>query len=131
METDCKYVSLASRLSVYGLEDRKGALPDLVVQPGDTVELTAEARELQPHFVRLRPTSPHDLKRWIGIPDEAFEGNRATSEKRGAEAQAFDPCGGFIPHPPIDRENPEMQTNLYNFLFANSRGMDDAQVHSI
>lgn len=133
METAHTYATLASRLSLYGLEHREEALRDLVVDPGETAVLTADESELRPHYATLRPNSPHDLKRWIGIADTALE----YAHGQGIEADAIrsraahDCAGGFIPHPPIDRANPEMQTNLYRFLFEHSRHMSATQVHSI
>ncbi|PFH07884.1 hypothetical protein BCF11_0232 [Collimonas sp. PA-H2] len=126
MESERKFLSLESRLAAYNLRDRIDRLPDLRVEPNETVVLTADEEELHPHLVRLRPDSAHDLKRWLGVPDHAARSTLSPStENIGIGAAASVPGQIFIPRPPIDRIDPEMQTNLYNFLFNNTRGVSD------
>jgi hypothetical protein len=129
MGNESKFINLASRLAAYNLEERVDRLPDLQVAPNETVVLTADEEELLPHLVRLRPESPHDLKRWLGVPNHAFRSTLSTgTENIETGAAVSVPCQIFVPHPPIDRVDPEMQTNLYNFLFGDMRGVSDEHI---
>ena len=55
MENERKFLSLQLRLAAYNLQERLDRLPDLRVEPNETVVLTADEEELHPHLVRLRP----------------------------------------------------------------------------
>lgn len=127
-ESNC--VTMATRLEVYGLQDRETNRTDLRLSPNETFVLTAEEEDLHPHLVRLRPESAYDLKRWLGVPNDA---RRAASSTRTdlahAETGSSLPCEIFTPRPPLDRSEPELQTNLHNFLFGDTRQVTADYVH--
>jgi hypothetical protein len=124
MECERTYASLESRLATYNLQDRLDRLPDLRLEPNETVVLSADAEELRPHLIHLRPESVYDLKRWLGVPDHAVASVLPSNTGgTAADAATHAPCQIFTPHPPIDRTDPEMQTHLYHFLFGDTRGV--------
>jgi hypothetical protein len=111
------FVTLQTRLAKYGLEHLEGKLPDLKLQPSQKLTLTPDDPQTAKYLVTLNPQSPHDLKRWIGIPNTAF-----------AKASG---CPVFVPQPPIATDEPGMRANLANYLFSNSTAVTETQVGAL
>lgn len=114
-------VPVGTRLETYGLQ-ANAQRGDLRLAPGETFVLTGADEDLKSHCVRIRPESAHDLKRWLGVPDDARRTSSSARENvTGSPARL--PCEIFTPHPPLDRADPQMQASLHNFLFGDTRGI--------
>jgi hypothetical protein len=125
MEQESRFATLASRLAVYGLEKRRDHLPDLRIEDDQTVELDARDDAFSRHHVSLRPRTLHDLKRWIGIPDDAVRVVQSVdSEGVVSETRLPLACAPHIAQPPILPDNPAIQNHLHRFLFGHSDEVD-------
>jgi hypothetical protein len=131
MENADRFVSLQTRLALYGLERRQDRLADLRIESGQTVELDAADPSFAEHHARLKPRSLQDLKRWIGIPDDAVQ--VVQREEDGVRTERREPicCAPHVAQPAILPENPDMQNNLHRYLFGHSSSIEDHHLRSM
>ncbi len=127
---DEKFASLATRLAVYGLERREQSLLDLKIEEDQTVELSARDHAFSDHYVNLKPQRLADLKRWIGIPDEAVQIVPAATPG-GVETRLPHLCAPHIAQPPILPGDPDLQSHLHRYLFGHSDGVERQHISKL
>jgi hypothetical protein len=125
MQQENSFATIESRLDVYGLASRLDGMLDLRIEEGQTVELDARDPIFKPHHVRLQPKALADLKRWIGVPDDAVRITHTVADD-GTLAEARLPhwCAPHVAQPSILRENPEIQQHLHRYLFGHSDSVE-------
>jgi len=129
-EVSKQFVSLPQRLSLYGVEKADVGLNDLVVKPSHETVLALDGARRQKNVITLHPKSVHDLKRWLGVPNDAVSQPCAGTGR--SETPALSRAGPvFIAQPPIDKKNPEMRTNLFCFLMRDSSGATKLEVSAL
>ena len=122
MECKPEPKTLCSRLETYGLADRENQLVDIKLEANQQLALSMQDLEVKRYIVNLRPQSPYDLKKWIGIPDHAVRSwpqplhaeTHSASQVTGAARSVFTPQLQVVP------SDLEMQTNLSSFLLRNT-----------
>jgi hypothetical protein len=104
---------LSSRLDTYGLANGEKQLVDITLEANQQLVLSMQDPQTQKYMVTLRPQSPYDLKKWVGIPDHAVRSGPQTlyDETRSASQVNGAACRVFVPQLQVIPGDPEMQTN--------------------
>jgi len=132
MECKPEFKTLRSRLDNYGLADRENQLVDISLEGNQQLALSMQDPEVQEYIVTLRPKSPYDLKKWIGIPDHAVGSSPSlASETHSAPPSPCAPRSVFTPQLQIVPSDPEMQVNLSSFLLRNSSAITQRELSTL
>lgn len=125
--------TLRSRLDTYGLANVEEQLVDITLEANQQLVLSMQDPQTQKYTVTLRPQSPYDLKKWIGIPDHAVRNGLQTldDETRSASQVNGTACPVFVPQLQVVPGDSEMQTNLSSFLFRNTSAITRGELSVI
>lgn len=120
-------LTLAQRLEPYGINPAKIKLPDLKVPAQRELVLQATDRKLKSQVVKLVPKSIEDVKRWVGIPNSAYEHVTATQPRLEAGLQSVMPV-----HNKYSRaENMTLFSLANTYVFGHSERVNAAQVPAL
>jgi len=114
--------TLAARLAVYGLSEKKVSLSDLRLERNEVRYLSGVDVNLSKQVVRLKPKTIHDLKSWIGVPDEAI------SQVASPSVQIVQPRAKFSGNVKSVSNHPVFAASAKYFVFRDSRSINSRLV---
>jgi hypothetical protein len=122
VECKSEFKTLRSRLDTYGLAHKEKQLVDITLEANQEWAPSIQDPEIQEHIVHLRPQSPYDLKKWVGIPDHAVRSwpPPLRTETHSGTQVTSGTSSVFIQQLQIVPSDLEMQTNLSSFLLRRS-----------